>query len=207
MQTSYYSLIYSTGGDNNGGPRYWITNDLFLRDFDGDGNLDILLDGVVFRGNGDGFFQQAQYLGAGGTDDISSRPPISVICEDLNGDGKADVIYLPLAPPGSQRSYSGTLAVLLNTSNKPVPTNLLGFSSANGGAILAPGMLASVFGKSLAATNATASGSSLPTSLAGVSLRVRDSTDAVKLAPLLFASPSRIPTAFKAVALVTGCKP
>ena len=180
-----YSLSFSnTAG---GGAAWSAGNDIFLRDLDGDGNLDILSGSVVFRGNGNGSFQPPQYIGAG-------KYPISAICEDLNGDGKADVVYLTGAPNGIQGTGDqASLAVLLNNSGKPNPNNPYGYSAASGALGLAQGMIASVFGSGFSAVTATASGvASYPTSLGGVSMRIRDSLNGVQLAPLLLVSPTQI---------------
>jgi uncharacterized protein (TIGR03437 family) len=158
-------------------PRDWIYgNDIFLRDFDGDGNLDIIIDEVMFCGNGDGTFQSAQFLRAGSTG------AISVVCADLNGDGKPDLVYVD-----QLENFLGTaskLAILLNNS----PNAVLGYSAATGGSLLAPGSIGSIYGKDLAKTTASAKGASFPTQLGGISLRVRDDTDSVRLAPLIFVS-------------------
>ena len=57
---------------------------------------------------------------------------------------------------------------------------------------LAPDSLASLFGSRLALTTATADPLSPPTSLGGISLRLRDSSGAARLVPLLHVSPSQI---------------
>lgn len=59
---------------------------------------------------------------------------------------------------------------------------------------LAPESLGSVFGSRLALVTESANDflSTLPTTLGGISLRIRDSSGAVSLAPLLYVSPSQI---------------
>jgi uncharacterized protein (TIGR03437 family) len=57
---------------------------------------------------------------------------------------------------------------------------------------LAPASLASLFGSRLALTTERADSLSPPTSLGGISLRVRDSAGVARLAPLLYVSPSQI---------------
>ncbi len=166
--------------------RNWILgNDIFIRDFDGDGNLDIVLDDALFRGNGDGTFQPAQFLGAG------SSGAIPVICEDLNGDGKPDLVYLD-QKPGLQDGSATMLSVLLNNSPNGLPNAVLGYSAATGGSLLAPASIASVYGKTLAKVTASAEGATFPTELGGISLRVRDDTDTVRLAQLIYVSPTQI---------------
>jgi uncharacterized protein (TIGR03437 family) len=173
-------------GLNRLGYREWrFSNDIFIRDFDGDGNPDIVLDGILFRGKGDGTFYSAQFLG------IDSAGAISVICEDLNGDGKPDLVYLDLQPgtnPGSARM----LSILLNNSPNGLPNNVLGYSAATGGSLLAPSSFASIYGKNLAKVTASAAGAIFPTTLGGISLRVRDDTNTLRLAPLILVSPTQI---------------
>jgi uncharacterized protein (TIGR03437 family) len=65
-------------------------------------------------------------------------------------------------------------------------------SAANLTGTLAPGALASLFGTQLAATTATADPLSAPTSLGGISIRVRDQSGAQRLARLLYVSPAQI---------------
>lgn len=60
------------------------------------------------------------------------------------------------------------------------------------GAELAADSIASVFGQNLATGTASATSASLPTTLAGASVRVRDSAGAERLAPLFFASPGQL---------------
>ena len=57
---------------------------------------------------------------------------------------------------------------------------------------LAPESLGSLFGSRLALSTESADPLSPPTSLGGISLRVRDSSGATRLAPLLYVSPSQI---------------
>ena len=164
--------------------RMWAaSNDIFIRDFDGDGNPDIVLDDALFRGNGDGTFQPVQFLGAG------SAGAVAVISEDLNGDGKPDLVYLDQLPDNGSATM---LSILLNNSPNGLPNAVLGYSAATGGSLLAPTSIASVYGKTLARVTASASGPTLPTQLGGVSLRVRDDTDTVRLAQLIYVSPTQI---------------
>jgi uncharacterized protein (TIGR03437 family) len=60
------------------------------------------------------------------------------------------------------------------------------------GPALAPDLIGSVFGDSLAPEAAQVAALPLPDSLAGVSLRVTDSTGASALAPLFYVSPSQV---------------
>src|SRR5262249_50889771 len=66
-------------------------------------------------------------------------------------------------------------------------------SSANGSRVVAPGSIAAIYGANLA-PGAAAAGSlaNLPVSLGGISLHVRDSLGADRLAQLFFVSPTQV---------------
>ena len=140
----------------------------------------------MFRGNGDGKFQPEQFLWAGST------IAISVICEDLNGDGKLDLVYLPDERRPADPAASNMLAILLNNSPNGLSNSVLGYSAATGGSLLVRSSIASIYGKNLAKITASALGATLPSQLGGISLRVRDTTDTVRLAGLIFVSPTQI---------------
>src|SRR5262249_21683643 len=65
-------------------------------------------------------------------------------------------------------------------------------SSANFTSNVAAESIASVFGLNLAPTTLAATGGSLPTTLGGASIRLRDSVGNEKDAPLFFVSPTQI---------------
>jgi uncharacterized protein (TIGR03437 family) len=75
-------------------------------------------------------------------------------------------------------------------SGAPSVANVSAASFAAG--LLAPESISAAFGANLAANTQTASELPLPTQLAGVSLRVRDSLSAERPAPLFFVSPGQI---------------
>jgi uncharacterized protein (TIGR03437 family) len=157
-------------------------HDLFIADLNGDGKLDIAAYDFVILGNGDGTFQPPQYLFAG------SPGASPQVCTDLNGDRLPDLVYVEY----DQLSQTATgLSVLLNNTPGP-PSSVVGYSAATGAALVAPSSIASVYGKNLAHTTASAAGPTLPTQLGGISLRVRDVTDTVRLAPLFYVSPTQI---------------
>jgi len=159
------------------------SHSIFIADFNGDGKLDIANDNVVILGNGDGTFQPAQYFLAG------SDAATSLVATDLNGDGLPDLVFVNYA---SYPALSANgLSVLLNNTPGP-PNSVIAHSAATGIGPVAPSSLASVYGKTLARTTASASGANLPTQLGGISLRLRDVTNTVRLAPLLYVSSTQI---------------
>ena len=106
-------LTYSSGG--------WERAAIALADVNGDGKLDILVTSGcllddnsceegnvgILLGNGDGTFQPAVIYSSGG------RYPSSVAAEDINGDGRKDII---VANYGSG-DVSGVVGVLLNATS------------------------------------------------------------------------------------------
>ncbi|HOX38491.1 MAG TPA: FG-GAP-like repeat-containing protein [Candidatus Brocadiia bacterium] len=91
---------YTIGGSEAG--------DVFLNDFNADGNLDIAGTNffgdqvAVLRGNGDGTFQTAQPFAVG-------DEPYCVFSTDLNGDSVADIV--------TANSYSSNLSVLFGNGD------------------------------------------------------------------------------------------
>jgi len=97
---------------------------------------------------------------------------------------------------GAGNSGSGyiasALSILLNNSPGS-PRSVTAVSAANGARVVAPGSIASIYGTNLA-PGATAPGSfaNLPTNLGGISLHVRDSFGADRLAQLFYVSPTQV---------------
>ena len=82
---------------------------LSVRDFNGDGNLDLAVAGgsvSVLLGNGDGSFQAAQNFGAGNFS-------VSVAVGDFNGDGRPD---LAVVNNSGDHSGSNNVSVLINNT-------------------------------------------------------------------------------------------
>jgi uncharacterized protein (TIGR03437 family) len=159
-----------------------------VADFDGDGNLDIASGNVVISRNSDGTFQRSQYFLAG------SPNASLVVSGDFNGDGLADLVFVDYSVENSKvgtTATATTLSLLLNDS-RVFPPLALGQSAATGLGSLAPGSIGSVFGNNMVRVTPTSAGPTLPTQLGGIGLRVRDSTDTVRSAPLLYVSPSQI---------------
>lgn len=155
-------------------------------DFDLDGNLDLAIahevsNGVlVLNGNGQGGFIEAGNFGAG-------FESYSIAKGDFNQDGKPDLVVA---------NYSAnSVSILLNTTCKPAPTApaLATVSAASyKGIRVAPDSIAATFGVGLATDAQVATAVPLPTSLAGTTVKVKDSAGTERLAPLFFVSPGQI---------------
>ena len=73
----------------------YVTNTPQLMDFNGDGKLDLLCGVLVAYGNGDGTFAQPVPVSFLSTGFVTSY------AADLNGDGRTDIIAVPLIPSSS----------------------------------------------------------------------------------------------------------
>jgi uncharacterized protein (TIGR03437 family) len=124
-------------------------------------------------GNGNGSFQPATAIAVG-------EKPLSVAIGDFNGDGKPDLAV--------SNEISNTVAALINQGSGALLTAV---SAAGLTGPVAPESLASLFGPLPASGAATADPQALPTTLAGVTITVRDSLGTERLAPLLYASPTQ----------------
>ncbi|MGE0127072.1 MAG: choice-of-anchor D domain-containing protein [Blastocatellales bacterium] len=107
--------------------------------------------------------------------------------------------------PSSESAQTGTLSFVSNDPNRPsINVTLEGIGAARLGKAtsvsaasfsdlsLAPEAIAAAFGTGLATATSAASTIPLPTSLAGTTVKVRDSAGNERLAPLFFVSPNQI---------------
>ena len=162
---------------------------IVVADLNGDGKLDAVFgygdagdqDGVhndyqmvsVCLGNGDGSFQPAMAIGVG-------ERPSSVALGDFNGDGKPDLAVA--------NETSNDVTALINQGSHAFLTAV---STAGFTGPVAPESLASLFGPLPASGAASADPQTLPTTLAGITIKVRDSLGNERQAPLLYASPAQ----------------
>jgi uncharacterized protein (TIGR03437 family) len=157
---------------------------IVVGDLNGDGKLDAIfgygagIDGnyyfvSVCLGNGDGTFQPAFEIGAG-------ESPSSVALGDFSGDGKPDL--------ATANESSNNVTALINQGSGVFLTAV---SAAGLTGPVAPESLASLFGPLPASGKESADPQALPTTLAGITIKVRDSLGTERLAPLLYASPAQ----------------
>ena len=187
-QTASGSIMLSKGDGSFQSPVPFVSqvsgHPWALADFTGDGYADLIINQsdrfYLCPGKGDGTFLPAveQLLGLGLS--LGGTPA------DLDGDGHLDLITV-----GVGRLYGSGIGSVLLSRSEWRPELRRAVSAASYAAIVAPGSLATLF----APTGATASESASPPwpiRLGGISLEVRDSTGAARLAPLLFVSPTQI---------------
>ena len=167
-----------------GNPRALATGD-----FNGDGNVDLALtnqtaNGVtVLLGAGTGSFIQATTFYTGSS-------PVSLAVQDFNGDGKPDLAVshnFATNPVNAQ----GSVALLLNSCF--TMGNLTSTIAANYRVgRIATDSIATAFGINLTTATMNAPSLPLPTTLAGVTVKVKDSQGDERLAPLFYVSPTQI---------------
>jgi uncharacterized protein (TIGR03437 family) len=203
-----------------------VLDTLPVADFNGDGLPDLVVEGGIALGKGDGSFQSpVPYPSLG-------RDIFCLAAADFTGDGKADLVvvrsgtnsvsilpgkgdgtFLPpidqsvgwgAYPPGAAVDLDGDGRLDLVTANSGSNTLTLLLARSQGGpglrravssasdiAIVAPESLATLYA-STPATASTSAAPPWPTRLGGISLEVRDSAGATRLAGLLFVSPTQI---------------
>ncbi len=156
------------------------------RDFNLDGRLDLAV--APFPGNsltiltGDdlGLFSEAGSFSG-------TFEAYALASDDFNQDGKPD-----LAVP----NFNGnSFSILLNTTCKPTlapPATLAVVSAASyTGVRVATNSMVAGFGDGLATATQTAASVPLPTTLAGTTIKLKDSADKTHDAPLFFVSPGQ----------------
>jgi uncharacterized protein (TIGR03437 family) len=156
-----------------------------IADVNGDGKLDLILGSCcgfgepsVLFGNGDGTFAAPLYLIAG-TDN-----PGWVAVGNFSGSG------LGLAAAGffGFSHDQATFSVFYSAPS----TKVLSSANPNPAIGIAPGSLASVYGADLATSTPGSTSLPLPTTDAGSTVAIADSTGATTDAPLLYVSPGQI---------------
>jgi uncharacterized protein (TIGR03437 family) len=152
-------------------------------DFTGDGKADLAVARsrapaiAILTGRGDGSFSaQAADIA------VSFSPFWAVALGDFDGDGRLDLAGV--------NGNSVAVSILMARSQDS-PALRRAVSAASGTAIVAPNSLASFYVATNVAADAGAS-PPWPPSLGGISLEVRDSAGARRLAPLLYVSSNQI---------------
>ena len=169
-----------------GGPTDQAPRDLQLADLNSDARLDALvtngnIDAIeALLGNGAGGFGTTVVVGSG-------FAPVSLAVGDFNGDSRPDAAIAHFGgafDPGYQ-------TVMLNECRaSAVAATVSAASYAN--PPLAPEQIAALFGLNLATSTQVGSTVPLPTTLAGTTVRLRDSAGIDRLAPLFFVSTGQI---------------
>jgi uncharacterized protein (TIGR03437 family) len=150
-----------------------------VADFNGDGIPDVANGFTVFPGKGDGSLEAPLFFGQW-TDSLSNLP---LAAADFNGDGKPDLIGV--APDGMGLS-------LLIDNTGASDASVAAVSAANYGSAIAPGSIATIFGKALTDATASATTLPLPTVLQNTKVKILDQNGVERLAGLIYVSPSQI---------------
>jgi uncharacterized protein (TIGR03437 family) len=150
-----------------------------VADFNGDGIPDVANGFTVFPGKGDGSLEAPLFFGQW----IDSSPNLRLAAADFNGDGKPDLIGV--APDGLG------LALLINNTGGS-DASVTAVSAANYGIGIAPGSIATIFGKALTDATGSATTLPLPTVLQNTKVKILDQTGVERLAGLFYVSPSQI---------------
>jgi uncharacterized protein (TIGR03437 family) len=160
----------------------------------------------VRPGNGDGTFQDPITMGF-----LAATVPTDLAVADFNGDGRPDIAVSALPAVGLSlgdvnltsdldallssvltQLPSGDADVLLNLQISPAntftDTNAASFATGS----LANGSIVSAFGTGLSTSTASVTKLPLPTTLAHVTIAVKDSSGATIDAPLFYVSPTQI---------------
>jgi uncharacterized protein (TIGR03437 family) len=158
-------------------------------DFTGDGKADLAATNesqnslLILPGDGAGGFSTA-------TEFLTGTAPNFLLAGDFNSDGKLD---LASSTTGSRPGAPGTFGTFVLLNGCTATGNLAATSAASfRPSRLASDSIAAGFGANLAAQTQTSSSVPLPTTLAGISLTLKDSFGEERLAPLFFVSPGQL---------------
>ena len=199
-------LLSAPGGGFAAPARYPVRDArrILSSDINGDGKPDLIADNsfgeiVILTNTGDGSFITPVRLGLGEARNLSLG--------DVNKDGTTDlVVFKNLGASGS----------LVSVPNFTRCSAVDGAAAASAASFfthqLASESIAALFGSELATEVKAPSSLPLPTTLAGASVKVRDSAGVERLAPLFFASPGQInfqmpPDTALGLCLLTVAKP
>ncbi len=100
--------------------------------------------------------------------------------------------YIEATYPASGLALKLSTAVRVTPDTLPFAPPLGAVSAAHYIPLTAPESIASAFGAGLSSSTATATGTSLPESLAGTSVRLTDSAGVQRLAPLFYVAPLQV---------------
>jgi uncharacterized protein (TIGR03437 family) len=160
--------------------------EILIADINNDSKPDLLLadccglsEASFLAGNGDGTFQAEVQFSSGPN-------PAGLATADFNGDGHLDIAIAG----GLQTPNLGTLAILndpFSGVGDPPLATVVSAANSTGGAI-APGSLATAYGRDLAKGTPGATSLPLPTSFGGTSITIVDWTGKSWAAPLIYVS-------------------
>lgn len=182
-----YVMLANVNGGFASPVRYEITGDirlLALNDLNGDAKTDVVLADsgrnslTFFFGTGTGGLTPGNLLPAGSV-------PTYLTSADFNGDGIIDLAFT--------RSANDSVTVLLNQSDcAPADAAIMTAATTYERYSVARESIAALFGAALSDRTEFASGPQLPTTLAGATVKIKDSAGDEHLAPLFYASPQQI---------------
>jgi uncharacterized protein (TIGR03437 family) len=157
---------------------------LMAADFNGDGIVDLAKGFTVLLGNGNGSLRPPVTFGQPTGQPFSLDVNASLVAAgDFNGDGKLDLVGV---------GVNGTDLSVLIGDTPGTDSSVSALSAATYAATIAPGSIATVFGKELAPATAMATGLPLPTVLQNTRVRILDEKGVERLGSLIYVSPSQI---------------